>query len=185
VVVWLPCAIHLSKAFDRVNHYAFFSKLLKRFVPNELLITIERWLSNCCSWLKWNDTWSDFFTLDFGVWQGSVLSPFLFALYLDNLSNLMSSKTGVYIVKRWWDITNGPSVDVADQLLKSVERELINLYMVINAKKSCCLRIGPRCNVLTSPIALYLLHLESKFHRRIKYGILVPLLSNVVNLNVV
>ena len=126
-----------------------------------------------------------FFTLDFGVWQGSVLSPFLFALYLDNLSNLMSSKTGVYIVKRWWDITNGPSVDVADQLLKSVERELINLYMVINAKKSCCLRIGPRCNVLTSPIALYLLHLESKFHRRIKYGILVPLLSNVVNLNVV
>ena len=42
------------------------------------------------------------------------------------------------------------SFDVADQLLKSVERELI---MVINAKKSSCLRIGPRCNVACRPLS--------------------------------
>ena len=110
---------------------------VRRFVPNELLIIIERWLSNCCSCVKWNGNWSDFFTLDFGVRQGSVLSPFLFALYLDNISSLMSSKTGVYIVVYAHDILlMAPPVDVVDQLLKSVERELINLDMVIKAKKN-------------------------------------------------
>ena len=56
-----------------------------------------------------------FFTLDFGVRQGSVLSPFLFALYVDNISSLISSKTGVYIVLYADDILlMAPSVDVAD-----------------------------------------------------------------------
>jgi len=31
------CAIDLSKAFDKVNHFAVFSKLVKRHIPNELL----------------------------------------------------------------------------------------------------------------------------------------------------
>ena len=95
-----------------------------------------------------------FFTLDFGIRQGSVLSPFLFALYLDNISNLISSKKCLYCLIRRW-LLMVPSVDIADQLLKSVERELINLDMVIrpNAKKSCCLRIGPRCNVACRPLS--------------------------------
>ena len=47
-----------------------------------------------------------------------------------------NKKAGVYIVLYDDDILlMAPSVDVADQLLKSVERELINLDMVINAKK--------------------------------------------------
>jgi len=68
----------------------------------------------------------------------------------------VSSKTGVYkpIVLYADDILLiAPSVEVADQILKSVERELINLDMVINAKKSCCLRIGPRCNVACRPLS--------------------------------
>jgi len=67
----------------------------------------------------------------------------------------MSSKTGVYIVLYADDILlMAPSVHVADQLLKSVERELINLDMVINAKNSCCcLRISPRCNVACRPLS--------------------------------
>jgi len=75
-----------------------------------------------------------------------------------------------------------PSVHVADQLLKSVERELINLDMVINAKNRVVCALA-QC--VTLPVALYVLHLELKVHGRVKYGILVLLLSNVVNLNVV
>jgi len=47
------CAINLSKAFDKVNHHALFTKLMKRLIPNELLNILECWLSRCYSCVKW------------------------------------------------------------------------------------------------------------------------------------
>ena len=41
------CAIDLSKAFDKVNHHALYLKLMKKFIPNELLTLLEFWLSSC------------------------------------------------------------------------------------------------------------------------------------------
>jgi len=40
------------------------------------------WLSACYVCVKWLDVWSDMFRVNFGVRQVSVLSLFLFALYL-------------------------------------------------------------------------------------------------------
>jgi len=76
------CAIDLSKAFDKVNHHALFLKLMKRHIPNELLNTLDTWLSGCYSCVKWLTVWSDMFQTGFSVRQGSVLSPFLFAVIL-------------------------------------------------------------------------------------------------------
>jgi len=45
-----------------------------------------------------------------------------------------------------------PSVSELNALLKICERELIQLDMAINFKKSCCLRIGPRMNAPRSNI---------------------------------
>jgi len=50
------CAIELSKAFDKVNRQALFTKLMKRLIPNELHSTLECWLSRCYSCVKWYDT---------------------------------------------------------------------------------------------------------------------------------
>jgi len=75
------CAIDLSKAFDRVNHHALYQKLMKRVIPNELLNILECWLSRCYSCVKWYDAWSYLFIVNFGIRQGLVLSPFLFAVY--------------------------------------------------------------------------------------------------------
>ena len=45
------CAIDISKEFDRVNHFALLSKLMKRLIPVQLLHLLESWLLNCYSCL--------------------------------------------------------------------------------------------------------------------------------------
>ena len=66
------CAIDLSKAFDKVNRHALYLKLMTRFIPNELSILLEFWLSSCYSGIKWDNAWSEPIHLCFGVMQGSV-----------------------------------------------------------------------------------------------------------------
>ena len=95
------CALDFSKAFDKVNHSALCIKLMKRRLPVEVLNTYY-WLDICSSCIRWNGVLSQFFKLTFGVRQGSVLSPFLFAIYFDGTFdysfNDMSSFIIVYTV---------------------------------------------------------------------------------------
>ena len=84
------CALDLSKAFDKVNHHALLIKLIKRNLPVDLLDILENWLKSCVSSVKWFHVLSDIFVIKFGVRQGSVLSPFLFAVYLDDLPTVRS-----------------------------------------------------------------------------------------------
>jgi len=147
------CAIDISKAFDRVNHFALLTKLMKRLIPVQLLHLLESWLLNCYSCVKWTCSFSLFFKLEFGVRQGSVLSPLLFAIYVDDLAKSCSSTRGIYIVLYADDILLlSPTVCELQNVLHMCERELDALDLTINVKKSCCLRIGARNNVVCQPL---------------------------------
>ena len=58
---------------------------MQRQLPVQLLDLIENLLVNCSSTVRWLSTYSSFFEVHYGVRQGSVLSPFLFAVYVDDI----------------------------------------------------------------------------------------------------
>jgi len=142
------CATDLSKAFDKVNHHALFIKLMKRNIPVQLLHIVENLFTGCLTSIKWFDTWSTEFMIEFGVRQGSVLSPFLFAILVDDIAALDNFTCKFHVVLYADDILLfTPTVTGLEKLLHACERELLWLDMSVNFKKSCCLRIGPRCDI--------------------------------------
>ena len=148
--------IDLSKALDKVNHHGLFIKLMKRRIPNKLLSLLENLFKDCLTCVKGENLYSNAFSLEFGVRQGSVLSPFLFAVYLvDDLRNICLHHKGCFILLYANDILlMTPSVCELELLLHVCERELGWLDMAINFKNLavCGLVPGMMLFVLRSPV---------------------------------
>ena len=139
------CSIDLSKAFDKVNHFGMYIKLMKRLVPTALLELLENWMSGCFAYVKWNNSCSLVFSVCSGVRQGAVLSPLLFAVYIDEIGKLCDPRNSCFVILYADDIILITiSVTMLQNLLFACEKELTYLDMLINSKKSCCVRIGPR-----------------------------------------
>jgi len=157
------CALDLSKAFDRMNHYALFIKLMKRNIPNIILMILEKWFSVYITCVRWNGHVSHFFSLLVGVRQGQVLSPLLFAICIDDIvSKAANANAGCYISNIFCGIylyaddilVIAPTRTSLQVLIDVCEKEVASLDMLINAKKSMCIRFGSRfdhqCSELTT-----------------------------------
>jgi Reverse transcriptase (RNA-dependent DNA polymerase) len=79
------CTLDLSKAFDCMNHYVLFLKLMDRNHPAALLALLKIWFSISATCMKWCGHVSYFFRLKAGVRHGGVLSPLLFSLAIDSI----------------------------------------------------------------------------------------------------
>jgi len=76
---------------------------------------------------------SNFFTINFGVRQGSVLSPYLFAVYVNDVDY---SSTSCHVILYADDILLlASSILELEKLLHACENELSWLDMSINFKK--------------------------------------------------
>jgi len=179
------CLLDLSKAFDKIDHSALYLKLMNRSIPVQILKVLENWFSSCLSCVKWGSVMSHFYQLKAGVRQGGVLSPILFGIYIDVLVHLVKKanigcKIGACCASIFLYaddiILLAPSVQALQSLANICESELKSLCMAVNAKKSACLRFGPRyknvcANVMVSGLAVswvksvrYLgVYLESSF----------------------
>ena len=79
-----------SKAFDRVNHWTLFKKLLLKGVSTILIRILCFWYRSQQLFIKWGITKSLFFTITNGVRQGGILSPNLFSIYMDDFSKMLN-----------------------------------------------------------------------------------------------
>ena len=77
-----------SKAFDRINHWTLFRKMIDSKMPLIIVRIIMFWYQSQLVYVKWGKVASNFFRITNGVRQGGTLSPKLLALYMNKLSRL-------------------------------------------------------------------------------------------------
>ena len=91
-----------SQAFDRVNYIKLFTLLLnKGLCPLVCRLLAMQYTGQSAS-IKWGETFSPSFPISNGVKQGGVLSPILFAVYMDVLfEKLSNSQAGCHIGQKF------------------------------------------------------------------------------------
>ena len=96
-----PCIVTLldcSKAFDMCKFSILFEKLHEKNLPAIVLRSLIFIYEEQTAWVSWGSARSAQFRVVNGTRQGSVLSPALFSVYVDDLLlQLRKSNVGCYI----------------------------------------------------------------------------------------
>ena len=80
------CFIDFKKAFDCVNRDLLWKKLAVRFgLSGKFLLALKALYKDVCCSVDVNHTLTDWFDVNNGVKQGCILSPTLFAMFIDDL----------------------------------------------------------------------------------------------------
>ena len=92
------CFLDASKAFDKINHYTLFRKLLDRKTPILLVRILVFWYTKQTMCVKRGNCMSDYFYVSNAVRKGKILSLKLYSVYVDDLSDyLVKNQIGCQI----------------------------------------------------------------------------------------
>ena len=141
------CFMDMSKAFDKVCHSYLFNVMKERGVPDYIINILQNWYTNQIMNVRWGDAVSSDFHVSCGVKQGSVLSPYLFNIYMDNLSDELSShKIGCIVNDQ---VVNhniyaddialfSPSMSGLQKLVNVCNTYMTSMKLSLNANKTKC-----------------------------------------------
>lgn len=146
------CYLDASKAFDRINYWCLFDKLIKRNVPHTFVCFLI-WYCTQEFCVRWGNIFSKTFTVTNGVRQGGIMSPLLFNVYMDYLSKIFNSVNagcmlnGVNFNHLLYadDMTLiEPSIRALQILLKYCDKFACENDVLYNTKKTKCMCIKPK-----------------------------------------
>ena len=84
------CFLDASKAFDCINHWKLLKILVDRKCPAYVIKVLVYWYQEQRLCVKWDGMASDTFSVCNGIKQGGILSPKLFNIYVDVLSQQLN-----------------------------------------------------------------------------------------------
>ena len=145
------CFLDGSKVFDCVNQGVLFQKLKRRGIPGYLLRILAFWYENQTMCVRWGKLLSAPFSVGNGVRQGGILSPFLFNVYMDDLSSRLNGlnvgctvgKTCINQIIFTDDLLISPSTHDLNLLLSECQKYGIECDILFNSKKSAVMFVKP------------------------------------------
>ena len=159
------CYLDASKAFDKINHWKLFSKLLHRGVPFIIVRLLMFWYCSQTFCIRWGNTLSNSFNVSNGVRQGGILSPILFNVFMDDLSVLLNSvKVGCFMNNMCYNhlfyaddsVLLAPTPRALQKLLDICNEFASTHELVYNTKKTFCMSVLPKCLKHVSNVDLYI-----------------------------
>ena len=86
------------EGFQLTQLLGTFDKLLERGLPSIIVHLLVYWYSNQSFLVRWGSSVSEAFGASNGLRQGGVLSPHLYNVYVDGLSQILNNvKIGCYL----------------------------------------------------------------------------------------
>jgi hypothetical protein len=164
-----------SKAFDRLNHWTLFRKLLSRNVPLYIVRILMTWYTTQTVFVRWGSVLSSQFNISNGVRQGGILSPLLFNVYMDDLSKaLQSLPVGCYmsdclINHLFYACLISPSVKGMQCLLNKCSDYASDHDILFNTEKSVCMLIKSKKITFHNGPTLFLNNRKLVFVDQYKY----------------
>ena len=152
------CLLDCSKAFDKCRFDKLFKKLLSKGLPPIVVRVLIFAYEEQSAFVKLSGMKSTLFKITNGTRQGSVLSPIIFSLYLDDLlKQLRKLGLGCHIGGMWYGaccyaddmILLAPNRDVLQQMLNVCEEYALSHNLVfstdpcpVKSKTKCILFCG-------------------------------------------
>ena len=162
-------SLDISKAFDKVNHFKLFHSLINAGMPLCMILLLANWYDKLFVTVRWNGSFSYWFAVRSGVRQGSVLSPALFAVFMNLfIVRVRLADLGCYINRSLVScvlyaddiIFLSASLAVLQQMLDIATVTAETLLLEFNTKKSVCIAFGPRIPSQLPSLLLGHKHLE-------------------------
>jgi hypothetical protein len=75
-------SMDLSAAFDVLDVELLYTRMKKMGIPKDILLLLRAWLSDRLAYVEVNAECSEYFEVNYGSGQGSILGPVLFNFYM-------------------------------------------------------------------------------------------------------
>ena len=132
-----------------------------KFVPVNIILLLLNWYEHSTAVVSWNGVLSDSYHLRAGVRQGGVISPILFAVYIDSvIVTIQNLGLGCHVGMRSMSIfmyaddlvliSGSGSVNDLQSMIDVCIGELKNLDLLINAKKSIFASVSVKTSKLVA-----------------------------------